>query len=635
MVGGFSYGDWQVEQIPLIGAVSSSTLSSTPTESITLTKAGDSNPFITGAGVTSTLPGNNLTLAQQMALAEATGTPLTFANQSATEAVGSSYSFTLDLSGASLTDTVIQLALTGGQNNYVCTGSSEIKFDSNGNATITIPAGQDSVTLTLIDGNNVNSADLLTLNATLTNADGTISKSLNNLTITFTDPAPTAANGKVIVPTTQNVTINSVTTPVTVYNGDGSNDQISAVALTSNGKVSINGGGGNDLIIGNGTQDVIFGGSGNDQIYGNTQITVAAAIAQQSTAVATGQKGDLIGVGDGNNTIIGSNGNDDIFTGVGNNTIVCGAGSTFLLGGVDIYSALFGGSQSSMNWSQSLVNGVWQLVDIYGQVTPFTTPTPYYGNLFGGYAVDGGNDTIYGGTGNSVYGLSNGNNWLDAGGGNDLIQAGVGINIIYAGIGNDTITGGGGSNYINLESGNDIVALYGGKQTVIGGTGNDTVYAGDSTSNWANSIPTGTNDIQGGSGNNIIYGSGGNDSLISGSVSGTGKVTTIDAGNGNEYIEGGAGNDTIFGGTGINTIYAGAGNNNIQLSTSSSENSSVYGGSGNYTIVGGAGTNFIGMGNGNTVVQLSSTAGETSTVYGGGGNDSISAANDFEWRMVA
>jgi len=32
---------------------------------------------------------------------------------------------------------------------------------------------------------------------------------------------------------------------------------------------------------------------------------------------------------------------------------------------------------------------------------------------------------------------------------------------------------------------------------------------------------------------------------------------------------------------------------------------------------------------------LSSTAGETSTVYGGGGNDSISAANDFEWRMVA
>jgi len=46
-----------------------------------------------------------------------------------------------------------------------------------------------------------------------------------------------------------------------------------------------------------------------------------------------------------------------------------------------------------------------------------------------------GNDTIYGGTGNSSYTLSNGTNWLDAGGGNDFIQAGIGSNTIYGGAG--------------------------------------------------------------------------------------------------------------------------------------------------------------------------------------------------------
>jgi Ca2+-binding RTX toxin-like protein len=536
MVGGFAYGDWQVEQIPLIGAVSSSPLSSTPTESITLTKTSGSNPFITGTNVTSALPGNNLTTAQAMALAEATGTPVTFADQSATVTNGNCYTCNLDLSAASGSDQTITLTLKGGANNIVIDGSTNLPINfSGGTATITVPAGQSSLQLTIIDGNNVSTADLLTLTATITGANGSVS---NNLNITFNDPAPTAASGNVITGSARPTLVNSVLTPVTIYYADGSNDQISAVDLAGNGLVSINGGAGNDVIIGNGLQDVIIGGNGNNQIYGTTQMTVAAAIAQQSTAQFNGQKGELIAVGDGNNTIIGSNGNDDIFTGVGNNTIVCGAGTTFLGSGVEVNSAL-------MNWSQSLVQGVWQLAGIYGGSAPFTAPTTYNGNVFGGIPVGLGNDTIYGGTGNSVYLLSNGTNWLNAGGGNDLIQAGVGINIIYAGIGNDTITGGGGSNYINLESGNDIVALYGGKQTVIGGTGNDTVYAGDSTSNWANSIPTGKNVIQGGSGNNTLYGSGGNDSLISGSVSGTGKVTTIEAGNGKEYIEGGGGNDTI------------------------------------------------------------------------------------------
>jgi hypothetical protein len=47
-----------------------------------------------------------------------------------------------------------------------------IKF-VNGTATIIVPAGQSSLELTIIDGNNVNIADLLTLSATIPGPNGT------------------------------------------------------------------------------------------------------------------------------------------------------------------------------------------------------------------------------------------------------------------------------------------------------------------------------------------------------------------------------------------------------------------------------------------------------------------------------
>jgi len=597
VTGGIAYGDWTVEQIAASGAMTSThTLTGTiPSESLTLT-TGSSNPFITGAGVTTALQ-SGLSVAQGMALLEATGTPITFADKTASVAAGNCYTFTLDLSAASSTAQTIQLALTGGANNMVVDGNTKefINF-SGGTATITVPAGQSSLQLTIIDGSTATTPEVLTLSATITGANGATS---NNLNITFNALNPTVTGLNPITPTVTNQTINGVSTPINVYTGDGANDQIS----TASGINSINGGAGNDLIIGNGAQDVIVGGNGSNQIYANTQITVAAAIAQQSTAQATNKQGDLISVYDGNNTIIGGNGNDDIFTGQGNDIIVCGAGSTTLFGGEEAVTS------AAMNWTETLPanwlttpgGATWQETGIYGGTYLFTPPatTPYYGNSdTSGKPFGLGNDTIYGGTGNSFYLLSNGNNWLSAGGGNDLIQAGIGSNTIYAGIGNDTIFGGGGTSYINLESGNDQVFLFGGNQTVIGGTGNDLIWSGLNGGNvdWANSITTGTNDIQGGSGNDTIWGSGGNDTLSSGSVSGTGKVTTIYAGNGNEYIQGVAGSDTIFGGTGINTIYAGEGNNNIQLSSSANENSSVY---------------------------------------GGAFNNGIEAANDFEWRLQA
>jgi Ca2+-binding RTX toxin-like protein len=587
------------------------------------------------------------------------------------------------------------------------TGDTTLSFAADGTVQITIPAGQDSVTLSLLDTSGNNTPDSVNLTASLTDASGNVTTS-NNLAITYADPNPNAgststnantingdlnplansagvystnATGNLITDGTASANFNDTlfgSAGSDIINGGGGNNVLAGLG----GNDTINGGTGNDVIVtgglsssgiipidynpnvvppdpskivyqnydntavgasgftvinGGGGQDVILAGNGNNLIYANTQVDFATAINQRTGATPTSQKGDLIAVGDGNNTIVGSNGNDVIFTGTGNNTLVLGAGQTTVIGGMEVYGA-------ALNWVGA--NDIY--TTLMGRSAPYAAPSPYHGNTFDTYykgniisssPLGMGNDTIFGGTGDSHYFLSNGNNWLDAGGGNDLIQAGVGNNTIYGGIGNDTIWGGGGSNYINLESGNDSVVLYGGNNTVIGGTGNDTIFSGDAVlSTLSASTETNShNYIETGSGNTAVYGSGGNDTIISGSLSGSGNYTFINAGNGNAYIVGGNGNDVISGGTGSDTIYAGDGNTSISLSSAASENSYVYGGNGSDVIHGGAGIDIISAGDGGTVnaaTQVYAGSG-ISTIYGGAGNDSLDAANDFEWRMQA
>lgn len=267
----------------------------------------------------------------------------------------------------------------------------------------------------------------------------------------------------------------------------------------------------------------------------------------------------------------------------------------------------------------------------FGISTPFTAPANYQGSysnsesssgnnltVTSGVPVGIGNDTIYGGTGNSQYYLSNGNNYLDAGGGNDKIQAGVGNNTIFGGTGNDTIWGGGGTNYINTESGNDFVVAQGGNNLIIGGTGNDTIYSGINSADWATSFISENNYIYGGSGNSKIYGAGGNDTLIGG----TGN-TSIYGGAGNEYIVGGDGNVLIYGGNGNDTIYAG-GNGNDTIFAGNGHNT-IYGGNGTDSIVGGTGNDLMMAGDGGTAAAptILYAGSGTGILYGGAGVDQL------------
>jgi Ca2+-binding RTX toxin-like protein len=392
-------------------------------------------------------------------------------NQAVTDAIGNTQTFTLYASGASTTDQIIQLALQSGSGNqYVCTGANTISF-ANGPVNITIPAGQDSVTVTLIDASNTSSAETLNLTASITDASGTVTS--NQLAVTFDQPGVGTTTGAASYTYDSNfdpMNFGTTASPQYQYDSAGnlienpnspdsnridsiagtsgndllitSNAQSNVVTATQGGNDTIRGGtgsnninlgNGSNLVVGNGGQDVIISGNGSNQIYANTQADLATALANRTTGTASGLQGDLIAVGNGNNTIVGGNGNDNVFTGTGQNTIVLGNGNNTVSGGVEVIGA-------NLNWTTTQSYTLPYLENhtgITGASAPFSAPANYAGNYFGSNPVGLGSDTIFGGSGNSIYWLSNGDcgrvaaqqrgthrrtpcgcNWLDAGGGN-------------------------------------------------------------------------------------------------------------------------------------------------------------------------------------------------------------------------
>lgn len=587
---------------------------------------------------------------EQVALGTGTSAASPFAgppptNQSGNLASGGAATFTLYASAASDIAQTFSLSLAGGSGgDYAISTGAELLDFGNGTVTITIPAGEASITLALINTGDPGADESLQLTATLLGADGS-STGISSSALTFVyaeaaaptqGPPSRVINGDLTPVLTNSGNFqydglgNLIVDPGvpapnrddTLYGSVG-NDLIATgggnnyVDATQNGADTISGGSGtdqiyggngNNTISGKGGANIVVAGNGNNQIYADTQTDLATAL-EAASGIASGAQGSFLAVGDGDNTIVGGAGNDAIFTGTGNNVIVCGPGAVSIVGGVETASV-------ATSWYTTLEGGRLIFHDVNAESAPVSAAAPYYGSTFDGIPVGTGNNTIYGGTGDSHYYLSNGNNYLDAGSGNDHIHAGVGENTIFGGAGNDTIFGGGGSSYIALESGDDIVVAQGGNNTIIGGSGNDTIYSGTADSDWASSVLTSNNYIYGGSGDAAIFGSGGNDTLIGG----TGNAS-IYGGDGNEYIVGGTGNVSINGGAGNNTIYAGGnGTDTIIAGTGAT---TIYGGDGTDVLQGGSGTNVIYAGNGGTSgarTQVLAGTGDT-TIYGGLGVD--------------
>jgi Ca2+-binding RTX toxin-like protein/GH24 family phage-related lysozyme (muramidase) len=564
-------------------------------------------------------------------------------------------------------------------------GSGFANFDGDGNATVTIPANADSTNFGLVYTGDPTQSPTVTLTSTVLDDNGQPmdGSSSNSLTVTFdnsNNPAAFSADTPIAGdPSTFDATINGQKLTLRKFIGDNHNDVVNTsdvnnVIWTGNGNSSIFGGTGNDFItVGNGNNiierhggaDEIHTGDGNNAIYTDIKADIDTAFEKIDNLVASDQYGGDVILGKGNNTVVGGAGNQGVWLGTGNNFVILGPGKNL----VDVNPAN-NPLTLAVNFNLPLPDGSYTTRSGYTDqnayhLGPLRFDQHFYLNIrreAGADSLYGGNDTIFGGTGDSFLWLSNGDDYLDAGGGNDTIIGGIGNATIFGGAGNDTFIGAGGSTYFDAESGSDLIVLEGGNNTVYGGTGNSTIYGGDDTADWATS-ETGNNYIEGGTGNTLIYGSAGNDTLMAGSGNDTiyagADNTTIVGGDGNDQLWGGAGTDiiyagdggtsghftqvvagdgatTVYGGNGVDHIFGGKGNDELHAGdggtatnrttvTAGDGNTTIYGGAGVDALYGGKGTNVIYAGDGGTAdapTYVKVGSGNT-TVYGGAGIDNI------------
>jgi len=406
----------------------------------------------------------------------------------------------------------------------------------------------------------------------------------------------------------------------------------------SNGYSVVSGSSESDTIYNNAYAASINAGDGDDRITNYGSRAVINAEADNDTVYNSGDYSN-IDLGEGNDsiysadedysTIKGGNGDDTISGHYWQASIAGGAGA-------DRISLGSGGGANA-------VNGGTGDDEIY-------LDTINGGNVVIEYSTGDGDDTIYGfrsnsmlkinGTVDAVTAVS-----VDGGDGTvsytDLLLA-VGENTITlkdaANVQVFNITDSNGKVSVpgevdfevrNYTSGNDYVTVYGKRIKVNTFEGNDTVYA-TSNSNSSNYIDTGAD-------NDIIYNNG--------------STTTIDSGEGNDYIstcsnttgnviESGAGDDTVYA-NGIDTTVRGGDGNDL-IVTSSTKNE-VYGGDGNDTIrtngpnssvSAGLGDDFIENYSGEALINGDdgndhiNNYGKTSTLVGGAGDDTI--LNSFE-----
>ncbi|WP_310599361.1 calcium-binding protein, partial [Desulfobulbus sp.] len=379
-------------------------------------------------------------------------------------------------------------------------------------------------------------------------------------------------------------------------------------------RMHITGGVGDDYLYGFMAHDEIFGGEGNDLITGQLDVLVGnqgEEAIDLANIMSGALEGDWLDGGAGNDYVGGSYGDDQVFGGTGDDLLEGSHGTDYLRG--DAGNDVLGGGSGEDNLiggeGDDLLIGDGFFKDATGGESFFgSNYFPFFSATFTasaagyrtGYAttnfttyvtIDGGRDTLNGGTGNDMLYGNGGDDILDGGDGHDALIGGVGADWLYGGAGNDLLIGdddgmpGGGNDYLDGGAGNDMLygfagndALYGGDghdelyghdgaDTLYGGTGNDMLFGHDGDDYLDGGA--GDDELQGGTGNDRLYGGDGNDKLYgdNGDLSGSG----------NDYLDGGAGDDQLAGLGGNDTLYGNDGADNL------------WGGDGNDILVGGTG----------------------------------------------
>lgn len=179
------------------------------------------------------------------------------------------------------------------------------------------------------------------------------------------------------------------------------------------------------------------GGSGNDRLLGGTGVNSLKGNAGNDTLIGGDTSDTLIG-GVGNDSLDGRGSSDLIKGNAGNDTIRGGSGDDRLYGeqGADL---VLGGV------GQDLIDGGSENDVLDGE---------------------GGDDTINGGAGNDAIRGANGDDRLSGGIGNDTILGGLGADVLRSDSGSDRLSGGTGDD--RFEASGSRLSLGGGDDTIVG-----------------------------------------------------------------------------------------------------------------------------------------------------------------------
>lgn len=210
----------------------------------------------------------------------------------------------------------------------------------------------------------------------------------------------------------------------------------------------------------NDDRDLVYGGSGNDTIRtGDDADTIHGDDGDDY--IDAGVDADLVYGGGGNDTIIGSEGADTIQGGAGDDLIYGGLGPI----GADLLDLPDDVDLDPDN-NRDSIRGDGGNDTIYGRDDDDT--------LYGG----SGNDLLYGGVDDDLAYGDQGNDTLHGDHGNDSLYGGAGDDLLFGGIGNDRLNGDRGNDVLYGGDGSDVIRGGGGNDTLYGGAGQDSLYGG-------------------------------------------------------------------------------------------------------------------------------------------------------------
>ena len=154
------------------------------------------------------------------------------------------------------------------------------------------------------------------------------------------------------------------------------------------------------------------------------------------------------------------------------------------------------------------------------------------------------------------------------------IRGGDGCDSLDGGGGNDLIYGGAGNDELEGDEGHDVLFGEAGDDELEGNDGNDTLYGGD-----------GNDELEGDDGNDLLFGEAGHDEL-----EGNDGNDTLYGGDGNDELEGDDGNDLLFGEAGHDEL---EGNDGNDILSGGSGNDELEGDAGRDLLFGGLGSDLL------------------------------------------